>query len=81
MKNIFLFIFFICIVIPKLVFSQELPPINNYSPNNYNGGRQNWSITQSENKNIYIGNNADYLSLMEQDGHYINLQMNLLLDQ
>ena len=61
MKNIFLFIFFICIVIPKLVFSQELPPINNYSPNNYNGGRQNWSITQSENKNIYIGNNEGLL--------------------
>jgi hypothetical protein len=48
-----------------IVFSQELPPIQNYSIIDYRGGNQNWSISQSDNKIIYVGNNY---GLLEFDG-------------
>ena len=41
--------------------SQELPPIQNYAPSAYKGGNQNWSISQSRDKLIYIANNAGLL--------------------
>ncbi|PRX55345.1 helix-turn-helix and ligand-binding sensor domain-containing protein [Flagellimonas meridianipacifica] len=47
------------------LFAQELPPIQNYAPVDYNGENQNWSITQSENKLVYIANNK---SLLEFNG-------------
>ncbi|WP_435625365.1 triple tyrosine motif-containing protein [Flagellimonas sp.] len=47
------------------LFAQELPPIQNYAPVLYNGENQNWSITQSEDKLIYIANNK---SLLEFNG-------------
>lgn len=46
-------------------FSQELPPINNFTPITYDGGNQNWSISQSDQKTIYIGNNH---GLLEYNG-------------
>lgn len=47
------------------VFSQELPPIQNYSIIDYGGANQNWSISQSDNKIIYVANNY---GLLEFDG-------------
>ncbi|MBQ0735573.1 helix-turn-helix and ligand-binding sensor domain-containing protein [Aquimarina celericrescens] len=46
-------------------YSQELPPIQSYFPNDYQGEPQNWSITQSSGKQIYTANNK---SLLEFDG-------------
>lgn len=42
-------------------FSQELPPINFFSPKEYKAENQNWSISQASNKNIYIANNNGLL--------------------
>ncbi|WP_298487788.1 triple tyrosine motif-containing protein [uncultured Maribacter sp.] len=42
-------------------FSQELPPIQNYSAVTYGGANQNWSITQSKEKYIYVANNSGLL--------------------
>tara|TARA_R110002033_G_scaffold47786_5_gene93297 strand:+ start:80749 stop:83559 length:2811 start_codon:yes stop_codon:yes gene_type:complete len=50
--------FFFCVT---FCFSQELPPINNYAPIAYNGGNQNWSISQSDQNYIYVGNNSGLL--------------------
>jgi len=36
---------------------QELPPINIYSPQNYDVQNQNWAVSQSKDKFIYIANN------------------------
>ena len=43
------------------VQSQELPPILNFSTEQYNGGNQNWSISQASNKKIYVANNDGLL--------------------
>lgn len=42
-------------------FSQELPPIQNYTTISYGAGNQNWSITQTKDKNIYSANNSGLL--------------------
>lgn len=42
-------------------FAQELPPIKNFSPFDYDADNQNWSISQASNKYIYVGNNAGLL--------------------
>ena len=42
--------------------AQELPPIHNFSPTTYNAGNQNWSISQSDEKDIYVGNNYGLLA-------------------
>lgn len=57
-KFIFLFTLF-CIV--SKFQAQERPPIQVYSPNDYGAENQNWSISQSENKNIYVANNKGLL--------------------
>ncbi|MEZ4796206.1 MAG: triple tyrosine motif-containing protein [Flavobacteriaceae bacterium] len=46
-------------------FAQEIPPIKNFSPQDYFGENQNWSISQSDNNTIYLANNA---GLLEYDG-------------
>lgn len=56
-KNIVLFLFLFSI----LIFSQELPPIEKYLPETYGGETQNWSISQSNNKYIYVANNKGLL--------------------
>ena len=45
--------------------SQELPPVNNYSPKIYGAEAQNWSISQSQEGNLYVANN---LGLLEFNG-------------
>ncbi|MDG1698177.1 MAG: triple tyrosine motif-containing protein [Polaribacter sp.] len=62
MKHI---IFFCVFLISSLISAQELPPINTFSPKDYKAENQNWSISQSENKFIYVANNK---GLMEFNG-------------
>ena len=38
-----------------------MPPIENYSPEEYIAGSQNWDISQSVDKYIYVGNNSGLL--------------------
>ena len=40
---------------------QELPPIQNYTPIEYNAGNQNWSMAQSADRTIYVANNDGLL--------------------
>ena len=47
------------------VFSQELPPIQNFTPLEYEGENQNWGISQGIDAHIYIANNHN---LLEYDG-------------
>ena len=42
-------------------WTQELPPVISFSPKNYQADNQNWSITQGDNKHIYIANNKGLL--------------------
>ena len=55
-----LFIFCFC-----SLFSQELPPIERFTPQDYNADNQNWSISQSSNENIYVANSK---GLLEYNG-------------
>lgn len=57
-KNITLLFLFLFLAI---LSSQELPPIEAYLPENYAGQTQNWSISQSNNKFIYVANNKGLL--------------------
>ncbi len=56
----FLFVLF-CIGISDLSKAQELPPIENYSPDLYQAGNQNWMTSQGLNDHIYIANNDGLL--------------------
>ncbi|NAY92400.1 LuxR family transcriptional regulator [Muricauda sp. JGD-17] len=43
------------------LFSQELPPIQNYAPSDYQAENQNWAISQSKDKLLYIANSKGLL--------------------
>lgn len=53
----YIFLFFITLSIQ----AQLLPPIQSYSPDEYNAANQNWDITQSEEKDIFFANNDGLL--------------------
>lgn len=55
----------ILLLTTNVVFTQELPPINIFSPENYGAANQNWAITQASNKFIYVANNE---GLLEYNG-------------
>ena len=40
------------------VNAQEYPPVMAFLPEMYNAENQNWSVTQTENQNMYFGNNS-----------------------
>jgi len=61
MKKLNYIIRFLLLLFCGIVFSQELPPIQNYSIMDYQGGNQNWSISQSDEKIIYVANNSGLL--------------------
>ncbi|MBV7269401.1 triple tyrosine motif-containing protein [Winogradskyella luteola] len=50
--------------------SQEVPPIQVFTPQDYNAEDQNWSVSQSENDFIYVANNK---GLLEYNGAYWQL--------
>ena len=45
--------------------AQELPPIYNFTPRDYNGESQNWSISQAKGGELFVANN---LGLLEFNG-------------
>ncbi|WP_445750106.1 triple tyrosine motif-containing protein [Polaribacter sp.] len=47
------------------IYSQEVPPITVFSPEDYGAENQNWAITQASNKYIYVANNK---GLLEYNG-------------
>lgn len=47
------------------LYSQEISPIQNYDYQQYHSGSQNWSITQTNDKHMFFGNNN---GLLEFDG-------------
>ncbi len=53
------------ILIIQVTFSQELPPIEKFTTENYLGDNQNWMISQGENDFIYVANNK---GLLEYNG-------------
>lgn len=46
---------------PILLVAQELPPIENFTPIDYGAENQNWGITQSQQKTLYVANNGGLL--------------------
>jgi len=63
-KFVGFYILFSCLYATSLS-AQEIPPIKNYSPTDYGAENQNWSISQSADKLIYVANNK---GLMEYNG-------------
>lgn len=64
--NILLFL----TIYPTVLFSQILPPIQNFKPKDYGADNQNWMITEDSKHNIYIANNG---GLLEYNGEKWNL--------
>ena len=54
-------VFFLFIFFSFSSIAQELPPINTYTAKDYKAENQNWAISQSENKFIYVANNKGLL--------------------
>lgn len=48
-----------------IVSGQELPPVQNFYPKDYRGENQNWAISQSDSKLIYVANSK---GLLEYNG-------------
>ena len=57
-KNIFLSLLFL---VSMLIEAQELPPVENFSPQLYGAENQNWSISQGDDIHIYVANNSGLL--------------------
>ncbi len=55
------YVVFLFFLINFGVRSQELPPIQNFYPNDYQGENQNWAISQSSNKIVYVANSEGLL--------------------
>ncbi len=65
----FILSLFICfLTIPAM--SQEIPPILKFSPNDYQGGNQNWMISQDSDQFMYFANNE---GLLEFNGSHWRL--------
>ncbi len=60
----FLNILFMCFW-GACISAQELPPIENHTPLEYGAGNQNWGISQTQNRHIFLANNR---GLLEFDG-------------
>lgn len=61
MKNTNLFFLFILIGVIISSTAQDRPPINVFAPSDYKASSQNWSISQSKNRYIYVANNSGLL--------------------
>lgn len=58
-------VFLLLSLISISCLSQELPPIQNFTSLDYNSENQNWAISQTKNKIIYVANNG---GLLEYNG-------------
>ncbi|MAD97200.1 MAG: LuxR family transcriptional regulator [Flavobacteriaceae bacterium] len=43
------------------ISAQEIPPLQTFTPEDYHAENQNWSVTQDQQKTIYIANNKGLL--------------------
>ncbi|WP_250432522.1 triple tyrosine motif-containing protein [Hanstruepera flava] len=64
LKAIYIYFLFLAFLSSKLL-AQELPPIESFTPQQYDADNQNWDVSQSSNKYIYIANNK---GLLEYNG-------------
>lgn len=63
-------IYFFCVsVCLGYINAQTLPPIEVFNPEDYNADNQNWQISQSENKFIYVANNMGLLEFNGSEWH------------
>ena len=62
MNSLKVLLLFVILIRCADLTSQGLPPVKNFSPLDYRAENQNWAITQSDNKVIYIANNQGLLS-------------------
>lgn len=62
--------FLLLFLLVQSIYSQELPPIQSFTPQEYNAEDQNWSISQSHSGIIYAANNR---GLLEYNGATWNL--------
>ena len=61
----FLKFFLLLFIFNNVIWSQEVPPINVFTTEDYGAQNQNWGIAQGENKFIYVANNQ---GLLEYNG-------------
>ncbi|WNH14025.1 triple tyrosine motif-containing protein [Thalassobellus suaedae] len=61
MQNAIFYIRYIWLFAFIILKAQEQPPIQIFYPNDYGAETQNWSITQSKEKYIYVANNKGLL--------------------
>lgn len=64
-KTFKLLVILLCFAFTFSFQAQELPPIQNFTSKNYGAQNQNWSISQSLDKYIYVANN---FGLLEYNG-------------
>ncbi|WP_298340813.1 triple tyrosine motif-containing protein [uncultured Algibacter sp.] len=65
MKTIRSLVYLLVFGYSLFIYAQERSPINIFNPKDYGAESQNWSITQSNNRNIYVANNK---GLLEYNG-------------
>ncbi|WP_088324366.1 helix-turn-helix and ligand-binding sensor domain-containing protein [Polaribacter tangerinus] len=63
-SKIYSLFFFLCCV-SSVLLSQEIPPIIKFQPEDYHSENQNWAVTQSNDKFIFVANNE---GLLEYNG-------------
>jgi len=61
MKGIFQILFLFMVIMFGNIYAQELPPIENFTPEMYDADNQNWAISQSLDKFIYVANSRGLL--------------------
>ena len=63
-----LFVFSVLIFVPgrSQTMQSGIPPINNFSKQDYQAETQNWAVTEDQRGLVYFGNN---LGLLEFDGN------------
>jgi len=57
------------------IYSQEIPPIQNFTPNDYNAGIQNWMISQAKDHSIVVANGSGILHFNSDWNFYIILNV------
>ena len=63
-------LFLLCLLIFTGLKAQEQPPIEIFSTEDYGAETQNWGVSQSKDRNIYVANNK---GLLEYNGAYWKL--------
>nr|WP_299389371.1 triple tyrosine motif-containing protein [Allomuricauda sp.] len=52
------FLLFLILYLFGYSYGQELPPVQNFYPSDYNAESQNWAVAQGADKTIYVANNT-----------------------